>query len=59
MEKETFCCFLVCYLEDIVSDAKKQAQEEILKVFLIEKSDMEESESLNIAEDGDDNAILL
>jgi len=38
---------------------KKQAQEEILKVFLIEKSDMTESEMLNIAEDGDDNAILL
>ena len=41
------------------SEAKKQAQEEILKVFLIEKSDMTESEILNIAEDGDDNAILL
>jgi hypothetical protein len=40
-------------------DAKKQAQEEILKVFLIEKSDIAESELLNIAEDGDDNAILL
>lgn len=41
------------------SEAKKQAQEEILKVFLIEKSDMVESELLDIAEDGDDNAILL
>lgn len=41
------------------ADAKKQAQEEVLKVFLIEKTDMDESETLNIAEDGDDNAILL
>ena len=41
------------------AEAKKQAQEEILQVFLIEKSDMEESELLDIAEDGDDNAILL
>jgi hypothetical protein len=41
------------------AEAKKQAQEDILKVFLIEKSDMAESELLNIAEDGDDNAILL
>ena len=41
------------------SEAKKQAQEEILKVFLIEKSNMVESELLDIAEDGDDNAILL
>ncbi len=40
-------------------DAKTQAQEEILKVFLIAKSDITESELLNISEDGDNNAILL
>ncbi|MFC2113610.1 hypothetical protein ACFLTA_10110 [Bacteroidota bacterium] len=41
------------------SDAKIQAQEEILRVFLIDKSDIVEFELLDIAEDGDDNAILL
>ncbi len=40
-------------------DAKKQAQEEVLRIFTIEKDDMVESEMLNIAEEGDDNAILL
>jgi hypothetical protein len=41
------------------SEAKKQAQEEILEVFSLEKGDMAESELLNIAEAGEDNAILL
>ncbi len=39
--------------------AKKQAQSEILKIFEIEKSDVPESEELNISKDGEDNAILL
>lgn len=40
-------------------DAKSQAQEEVLRVFTIEKEDIAESEMLNIAKEGDDNAILL
>ncbi len=40
-------------------EAKKQAREEILKAFRIEKSDIKEFELLNIAEEGEDNAILL
>lgn len=41
------------------SEAKKQAQSEVLKIFEIEKSDMTESESLDITQAGEDNAILL
>lgn len=41
------------------NDAKSQAQSEILKIFEIEKSDMTESENLDITQEGDDNAILL
>ncbi|NJK87528.1 MAG: hypothetical protein HC906_17645 [Bacteroidales bacterium] len=41
------------------SDAKKKAQKEILQVFSIEKSNIAESELLDISKDGDDNAILL
>lgn len=40
-------------------DAKKQAQSEILKIFEIKKSDIQESENLDISQSGDDNAILL
>ena len=39
--------------------AKSQAQSEILKIFEIDKSDVPESEELNISADGEDNAILL
>lgn len=41
------------------AEAKAQAQAEVLAVFQIIKGDMGESESLNIAEEGEDNAILL
>lgn len=41
------------------NDAKKQAQAEILKIFEIEKSDMSESENLDISQKSEDNAILL
>jgi hypothetical protein len=41
------------------SDAKEQAQNEILNIFKINKSDMLESELLDITKPGDDNAILL
>jgi hypothetical protein len=40
-------------------DAKNQAQSEILKIFEIQKSNMPESEYLDISHIGDDNAILL
>ena len=40
-------------------EAKRQSQEEVLKVFLIEKEDMAESELLDIAGEGEDNAVLL
>lgn len=40
-------------------DAKEQAQQEVLDIFYMEKSDMEESEALNITSQGDDHAILL
>jgi hypothetical protein len=40
-------------------DAKRKAQEEVLGAFMIEKGDIAESEMLNIADEGDDNAILL
>ena len=39
--------------------AKQQAQQEILAIFSIEKSDMMASELLDISQDGEDNAILL
>jgi hypothetical protein len=41
------------------SEAKSQAQKEILAIFNIDKSDLKPSESLNISESGDENAILL
>lgn len=41
------------------SDSKAQAEQEILEIFSIQKSDIKSSESLNIAESGDDNGILL
>jgi hypothetical protein len=41
------------------SDAKAQAQREILAVFNIVKSDMESSEFMDISKEGEDNAILL
>ena len=41
------------------SDAKARAQEEILRMFSLEKSGMAESELLDISKAGDDHAILL
>ena len=41
------------------SEAKAQAQKEVLKIFSIEKNDITTSESLNITGGGNDNAILL
>lgn len=41
------------------SEAKSQAQKEVLKIFSIEKNDITTSESLNITEEGNDNSILL
>jgi len=41
------------------NDAKKQAQTEILKIFEIEKSDVNESENLDISQKSEDNAILF
>ncbi len=41
------------------SSAKIQAQKEILAVFNIEKSEMKNSEELDISEAGEDNGILL
>jgi hypothetical protein len=41
------------------SEAKKQAQAEILNIFEMEKADMIESELLDISQSGDDNAMLL
>jgi len=40
-------------------EAKKQAQHEILAIFRIEKGDIANSESLDISQEGEDNAILL
>ena len=40
-------------------EVKQQAQAEILKIFEIEKPNINESELLDISKDGDDNAILL
>ena len=45
--------------EKSFTTAKKQAQQEILAIFGIEKTDMTTSELLDISQDGDDNAILL
>jgi hypothetical protein len=39
--------------------AKKKAQQEVLKIFSIQKNTIPESETLNISLSGDDNAILL
>ena len=41
------------------SDAKAHAQEEILRMFSLEKSGMAESELLDISKAGDEHAILL
>ncbi|WPP52726.1 Kelch repeat-containing protein [Catalinimonas niigatensis] len=41
------------------AEAKQQAQAEILAVFGIAKEEMQQSELLDISQDGDDNAILL
>lgn len=41
------------------SDAKKQAQKEVLAIFHITQADILPSQSLNIAEAGRDNGILL
>lgn len=41
------------------SSAKKQAQSEILSIFEISKSDLSESELLDITKAGDENAILM
>lgn len=40
-------------------NAKEQAEAEILKIFSFSKEDIKPSESLNITNSGDDNAILL
>lgn len=40
-------------------EAKEQAEAEILKIFSFSKDDIKPSESLNITNNGDDNAILL
>lgn len=41
------------------SDAKKQAEQEILRIFSLLKDDIADFDLLNITEDGDNNAILL
>jgi hypothetical protein len=41
------------------ADAKKQAQQEILKIFSITKPEMANSENLDLVSAGEDNAILL
>jgi hypothetical protein len=41
------------------SEAKSQAQQEILSIFNITRSDMPSSEYLDITKQGEDNAILL
>ena len=43
----------------LFSDAKKQAEQEVLKLFNINKDNIDLSENLNITKAGDDNAILL
>ena len=42
-----------------LSDAKKQAQQEVLALFGIPQNEVRSSELLDIAKDGEDNAILL
>lgn len=41
------------------NEAKRQAQAEVLAIFNFKKDDIEVSEDLDIAEEGEDNAILL
>ncbi len=41
------------------TEAKAQAQQEILHIFSISKTDLPESELLNITEAGDNNGVLL
>ena len=41
------------------SDAKKQAEKEVLNIFNIHKDSIPESELLDLTKSGDDNAILL
>ncbi len=41
------------------TDAKKQSRVEILNIFNIKKTEIKSFENLNIAENGDDNGILL
>lgn len=41
------------------SEAKKQAQREVLEIFEIEKNDIVFSEQLDISKNGEDNSILL
>ena len=41
------------------AEAKKQAQQEILAIFNIAKENIGNSETLDISQEGDDNAILL
>lgn len=41
------------------SEAKRQAQTEVLRIFYIEYGDMDESEMLDISGGGEDDAILL
>ncbi len=40
-------------------DAKKQAEQEILNIFSITKTDVSNFDLMNISEDGENNAILL
>ena len=41
------------------SEAKKQAQKEVLAIFQVEKENIANSEQLDLSKNGDDNAILL
>lgn len=41
------------------SNAKKQAEQEILRIFSLSKDDIADFDLLNITEEGDNNAILL
>ncbi|HBA86751.1 MAG TPA: hypothetical protein DCZ75_01850 [Geobacter sp.] len=41
------------------ADAKKQAQQEVLRVFNMEKSSVASSEMLDLSQNGEDNAFLL
>lgn len=41
------------------SEAKKQAQQEVLSIFELEKDDIDNSEQLNLTQNGEGNAILL